>query len=147
MNFMKRLLIVVVLLSCAGAVRADPVKIKLGTLAPKGSLYYRTLQEMGEAFRAAEGAGSSFTIYGDGSQGSEADVVRRMRIGQLNAAMMTGTVASPSSPSVRFTALPAPTMMKAPNTTKNQPSGSTSSLKNGKVSEVANAPRPRLAMA
>ena len=71
----------------AGA--AEPVRVKLGTLAPKGSIYYRTLQEMGEAFRAAEGNGATFTIYGDGSQGSEADVVRRMRIGQLNAAMMT----------------------------------------------------------
>jgi TRAP-type transport system periplasmic protein len=68
---------------------AEPVRIKVGTLAPKGSIYQRVLQEMGEAFRAAEGPGAAFTIYGDGSQGSEADVVRRMRIGQLNAAMMT----------------------------------------------------------
>ena len=67
----------------------QPVRIKLGTLAPKGSIFQRVVSEMGEAFRAAEGPGSSFTIYGDGSQGSEADVVRRMRIGQLNAAMMT----------------------------------------------------------
>jgi TRAP-type C4-dicarboxylate transport system substrate-binding protein len=67
----------------------ERVRVKLGTLAPKGSIYYRTLQEMGEAYRAAEGAGAAFTIYGDGSQGSEADVVRRMRIGQLNASMMT----------------------------------------------------------
>src|SRR5262249_23120196 len=40
-------------------------------------------------------------------------------------AIITGTIASPSRPSVRFTALPAPTMMNAPNMTKNQPSGST----------------------
>lgn len=71
------------------ALADEPVRIKLGTLGPKGSVYHRVLQEMGEAFRGAEGAGSSFTIYTDGSQGSEADVVRRMRIGQLNAAMMT----------------------------------------------------------
>jgi TRAP-type C4-dicarboxylate transport system substrate-binding protein len=47
------------------------------------------LQDMGEAFRGAEGNGSTFTIYTDGSQGSEADVVRRMRVGQLNAALMS----------------------------------------------------------
>src|SRR5262252_6724227 len=58
------------------------------------------------------------------------------------AAIITGTMASPSRPSVRFTALPAPTMMNAPNTMKNQPSGSTSSLKKGKVSEDANGWRP-----
>ena len=61
---------------------------------------------------------------------------------KLSATMITGTMARPSRPSVRFTALPAPTMMKAPNTMKNQPSGSTSSLKNGNVSEVANGWRP-----
>lgn len=67
----------------------DRVRVKLGTLAPKASIYHRVLQEMGEAFRASEGPGSGFTVYTDGSQGSEADVVRRMRIGQLNAAMIT----------------------------------------------------------
>ena len=50
---------------------------------------------------------------------------------KLAAAIITGTMARPSSPSVRFTALPAPTMMKAPNTTKNQPRSITKSLKNG----------------
>lgn len=66
-----------------------PLHIKLGTLVPKGSTYHRVLQDMGEVFRTAQGTGSAFTIYTDGSQGSEADVVRRMRVGQLNAAMMS----------------------------------------------------------
>ena len=61
---------------------------------------------------------------------------------KLSATMITGTMASPSSPSVRFTALPAPTMTKAPNTRKNQPSGSSQSLKNGKVSDDANGSAP-----
>jgi TRAP-type C4-dicarboxylate transport system substrate-binding protein len=63
------------------ALAQERVRVKLGTLAPKGSIYHRVLQEVGESFRSAEGA--AFTIY------SEADVVRRMRIGQLNAAMIT----------------------------------------------------------
>lgn len=71
------------------AVAADPVRIKLAMVAPKGSIFHRVSQEMGEAFRNAEGPGSAFIIYPDGSQGGEADVVRRMRIGQLNAAMLT----------------------------------------------------------
>ena len=33
---------------------------------------------------------------------------------KLAAAIITGTIARPSSPSVRFTALPAPTMTNAP---------------------------------
>ena len=67
----------------------EPVKIRLATLAPKGSTYHRALQEMGEQWRAAQGAGSTFTIYTDGTQGGEADVVRRMRVGQLNAALLS----------------------------------------------------------
>jgi TRAP-type C4-dicarboxylate transport system substrate-binding protein len=71
------------------ALADGPLRIKLGTLLPKGSAYHRALQDMGEVFRNAQGAGSAFTIYTDGSQGSEADVVRRMRVGQLNAALMS----------------------------------------------------------
>ena len=81
------------------AAAQEPVRIKLGTLAPKGSIFQRVMLEMGEAFRAAEGPGSTLTIYGDGSQGSEADVVRRMRIGQLNAAMMTAVGLTEIDPS------------------------------------------------
>jgi TRAP-type C4-dicarboxylate transport system substrate-binding protein len=67
----------------------DPVKIRLGTLAPRGTSWHRSLLDMGEKWRAAQGAGAAFTVYGGGSQGGEADMVRRMRIGQLNAAMLS----------------------------------------------------------
>jgi TRAP-type C4-dicarboxylate transport system substrate-binding protein len=71
------------------AAAQEPVKIRLGTLAPKGSSYHRALQEMAEKWRAASGAGSSFLIYTDGTQGGEADMVRRMRVGQLNGALLS----------------------------------------------------------
>ncbi len=64
-------------------------RIKLGTIAPRGSIYHRVLQEMGEAWRGAAGSGAEFIIYTDGSQGGEAATVRRMRIGQLDAAMLS----------------------------------------------------------
>ena len=73
----------------ASAAGQEPVKIRLGTLAPKGSVYHRALQEMGEKWRQAQGAGSAFIVYTDGTQGGEADMVRRMRVGQLNAAMIS----------------------------------------------------------
>ena len=77
----------VLALPAAGA--DSTVRIKLATLAPKSSLYHRVLQNIGETIRSSEGPGASVTIYTDGSQGGEADVVRRMRVGQLNAAMMS----------------------------------------------------------
>ena len=68
---------------------AETMKIKLATVAPKGSVYHRVLQEMGTAWQDAQGNDARFLIYPDGSQGSEANTVRRMRIGQLDAAMLS----------------------------------------------------------
>lgn len=68
---------------------AAPVKLRLGTLVPKNSLYHRTLLEMGEAWKKAQGDGSTFTVYADGSQGGEIDTAKRMRIGQLNAGLLS----------------------------------------------------------
>src|SRR2546425_2866691 len=68
---------------------AEVVKIRLGALAPRGTIWHRSLLEMGEKWRAAQGAGAEFIVYPGGSQGGEADMVRRMRVGQLNAALLT----------------------------------------------------------
>jgi TRAP-type transport system periplasmic protein len=83
--------VVAIIAAGSGVARAEePVKIRLATLAPKGSTYHRVLQEMAEKWRTAQGGGSTFTIYTDGTQGGEGDMVRRMRVGQLNAALLTG---------------------------------------------------------
>ncbi len=90
-----RSLIALVFLCCAGglifpgAAPAEPTTLKLATLAPKGSLYHRVLQDVGEAFRASRGGSAKATVYPDGVQGTEADMVRRMRIGQLDGALLT----------------------------------------------------------
>jgi TRAP-type transport system periplasmic protein len=87
----------VLALSFIAALCAAPVAIaaeraitlKVATIAPKGSIYHRVLQEIGEKWRAAEGAGAQFVIYTDSAQGPEAETVRRMRIGQLSASMVS----------------------------------------------------------
>jgi TRAP-type transport system periplasmic protein len=87
---LSRLLVLVAALLAAGHIHAaDAVKIRLGALAPRGTAWHRGLLEIGEAWRAAEGAGAQFIVYPGGSQGGEGDMVRRMRVGQLNAAMLT----------------------------------------------------------
>jgi TRAP-type C4-dicarboxylate transport system substrate-binding protein len=77
-----------------------PARIRLATLAPKGSSYYQILQGMGEKWRQAPGGGASLTIFADGSMGGEADMVRRMRVGQLQAGMLTAVGLSEIDPSV-----------------------------------------------
>lgn len=75
------------LLTCSTAFAAG--QLRIGTLAPKNSLYHRQLMEVGEAWRKAEGDGAKYLIYPDGSQGGETDMARRMRIGQLQGALLS----------------------------------------------------------
>lgn len=63
-------------------------QLRIGTLAPKNSLYHRQLMELGEAWRSAQGGGK-YLVYPDGSQGGETDMVRRMRIGQLQGGLLS----------------------------------------------------------
>jgi TRAP-type C4-dicarboxylate transport system substrate-binding protein len=89
---MKKCVLVLLLgfgIACSAA--DAPIKIKLGTLAPKDSSPHHSLKAMAEKWRQAPGGGVQLTIFTDGTQGGEADMVRRMRIGQLQAAMLTGT--------------------------------------------------------
>ncbi len=67
---------------------AEP-QLRIGTLAPKNSLYHRQLMELGEAWRAAQGGHGKYLVYPDGSQGGETDMVRRMRIGQLQGGLLS----------------------------------------------------------
>ena len=73
----------------APAARAADMQLRIGTLAPKNSLYHRQLMEMGEAWRNAQGGASKYIVYPDGSQGGEAEMARRMRIGQLQSALLS----------------------------------------------------------
>lgn len=88
-------------LLAAGAVRAaEPALIKIATIAPKHSIYHRALQEIGEAYRRASGPQARTIVYPDSIQGTEADTVRRMRVGQLDASMLTVVGLSEIDPSV-----------------------------------------------
>jgi TRAP-type C4-dicarboxylate transport system substrate-binding protein len=63
--------------------------LRIGSLVPKNSLYHRQLLEVAEAWRTAQGPGAKYLVYPDGSQGGEAEMARRMRIGQLQGALMS----------------------------------------------------------
>ena len=87
---MKKLAFVVALLLAAlpGPARADVV-IKLGSLAPNGSPWHTLLKEMGQKWEQASGGKVKLRIYPGGVLGSESDIVKKMRIGQLQAAALT----------------------------------------------------------
>lgn len=74
----------------SGGALAAPTVV-LGTLAPEGTTYYRTLLELREAWRKAPGGGVNLKIYGGGKLGGESKMVSQMRLGALDAAMLTTT--------------------------------------------------------
>ncbi len=79
-----------VVLAPAGEAHAQgKVRINLGTLAPRGSSYHRSMQTMGEKWKDMTGGNVKLVIYPDGTQGGEEDMVRLMRIGTLQAGLLT----------------------------------------------------------
>lgn len=83
---------------------AGDMKLRLATLAPKDSSVFRVLQEMGEAWKkGTDGKGAEtikLTIHADGAMGGEGDVVKKMRVGQLQSALLTVAGLSDIDPSV-----------------------------------------------
>jgi TRAP-type transport system periplasmic protein len=73
----------------AGNAQAADKQLRIGTLAPKNSLYHRQLMEVGEVWRSAQGSPAKLLVFPDGSQGGEAEMARRMRIGQLQGALLS----------------------------------------------------------
>lgn len=64
--------------------------IKMGTLAPEGSVWHNVLREMGQEWQDISNGRIRLRIYPGGVAGDDADMVRKMRIGQLHAAALTG---------------------------------------------------------
>src|SRR3954449_9136505 len=99
-SFIPLALVLALLVLAHRTSAGEPAKIRLATLAPKGSSYTKHLQAMGEKWRQAPGGGAILTMYPDGTMGSEPDMVRRMRLGQLQAALVTTTGLSDIEPGV-----------------------------------------------
>ena len=72
-----------------GLALANEKPLRIGSLVPKNSLYHRQLLEIADSWRTAQGGGARYMVYPDGSQGGEAEMVRRMRIGQLQGALLS----------------------------------------------------------
>lgn len=86
---MKKLLAAALLAALSRAALAQEVQVKLGTLAPQGSSWHELLKELGERWAEASGGKVKLRVYAGGTQGSEGDMVRKMAVGQLQAASIT----------------------------------------------------------
>jgi len=80
-----------VLIPCAAPrLRASEMKlIRVATLAPKNSPFLRSFEELDQTIRQLSGGAIGFQMYSSGVAGDEVAVVRKMRVGQLDAGMVT----------------------------------------------------------
>lgn len=86
---MLRVCLVFLALFCF-APRARALTIKLGSLAPIGSPWDIGLKKLSAEWNRISGGEIVMKIYPGGIVGDEDDMIRKMRIGQLDAAAITG---------------------------------------------------------
>src|SRR5207248_6732180 len=77
------------LLLAATSASAQTVKVKLGKLSPQGSNWHQLLMQMAGDFSKSSAGKVELKIYAGGTQGNEGEMIRKISIGQLQAASMT----------------------------------------------------------
>lgn len=65
------------------------VKIKVATLAPKTSYWYDSILKMSAEINKKTEGRVSFVIYAGGVAGDESDMIRKMRINQIHASIIS----------------------------------------------------------
>jgi TRAP-type C4-dicarboxylate transport system substrate-binding protein len=73
----------------AEAPPAPRVVVKLASLTPTGSVWDKAFKQMGADLKRVTDGEVQLRIYAQGTAGDEPDILRKMRIGQLHAAMLT----------------------------------------------------------
>lgn len=90
MSWRARLILVaLVALAWSRAPLAQSSAIKLATVVPDGSIWDKSLKQMGTDWKAATGDRVSLTVFSGGSQGDEPTVLRKMRLNALQGASLT----------------------------------------------------------
>ena len=89
-----------------GATPASSQVIKLGTVAPEGSPWHETLLEVAQQWKALSGGKVTVRIYAGGVAGDEADMLRKIRIGQLNATALTTVTLNDIVPDIEAISFP-----------------------------------------
>ena len=85
---------------------AEPVIIKFATLAPEGTPWMNTMEEMNREVQEKSGGQVAFRFYAGGVAGDERDVLRKIRINQLHGGAFSGFGLGEVLPEIRVLELP-----------------------------------------
>jgi TRAP-type C4-dicarboxylate transport system substrate-binding protein len=90
----------------APAAQAEPLEIKIATLAPDGSAWAKIMAEGGRKIGERTGNRVTVKYFFSGAQGDERDVVRKMKLGQIDGAALTAVGLGLIKGDVRILELP-----------------------------------------
>jgi TRAP-type C4-dicarboxylate transport system substrate-binding protein len=78
-----------VALALAAPCAAQPVLVKMATLVPDGSSWHLVLKQTAEDWKRLSGGRVTVRLFAGGVAGDDPDVVRKMRLGTLQAGVLT----------------------------------------------------------
>lgn len=100
---MKKYLLLV---TCFSIFSVGAAKIKVGVLAPEGTTWAKNMKKMGKEIKKATNGEVKFKFYFGGSQGDEVDVLRKIRINQLQGGVFTGKTLGEIHGDIRVVEIP-----------------------------------------
>jgi TRAP-type C4-dicarboxylate transport system substrate-binding protein len=89
LRFLSLASVLAALVAAPSAAFAGPVVIKMATLIPEGSSWHRIMKESADRWAKISNGQVKVIIYPGGTQGDDPDLVRKMRLGTLNAALLS----------------------------------------------------------
>jgi len=87
---LKKIIICAILCGWAVAAHAQKVDIIMATLAPVDSAWFKVMENMGAEWKNISGGNVTLSIRAGGVIGDEPDSVRRLRLGSIQAAALSG---------------------------------------------------------
>jgi TRAP-type transport system periplasmic protein len=110
MRHLTSLIVIALVLTFVGVAvpaRAQaPIVIKMATLVPENSSWFFVLKEVADKWQKASGGRVRVILYAGGRQGDDPDVVRKMNLGTLNAAVLTSAGVAEIDKSVYALSIP-----------------------------------------
>jgi TRAP-type C4-dicarboxylate transport system substrate-binding protein len=85
----RKLLVLALMVLSPAEGRAQGLTVKLGTLAPAGSAWHEALKDMAQRWEQASNGQVKLRVFPGGAQGDEGDMIRKLAIGQLQAAAVS----------------------------------------------------------
>ena len=89
MKRVRKGFLILLFLVIPSLVYSKPIVIKLATMTPQGSAWDISLKAMAAEWKEITNGEVELKIYPGGIMGSEDDVIRKMKIGQVDAAVLT----------------------------------------------------------